>query len=653
MTLLKLFQTCSIGTMELRNRIIMPPVSTNFASEGFVTDTMKNYYAARAKGGVGMIIVEDAIIDSTLGRHTINDLHVDDDEFLPGLTQLANSIKEHGSRAVLHLNHAGRRAGRTRNGYLYLTDGRIPVAPSSLAWPSTGYVVPRELTIDEIEELIDKFAIAALRAKEAGFDGVGIHCTHDYLINQFLVPVSNKRNDEYGKDFEGRLKFLLRIIEKIQEKVGQNYPLLCRISGEEEPFEEGLTLEDMKKVAYRLEQAGIKALLLSRGSSFTPPTTSQFIGPVAPMRIPRGCMVYLTEGVKQAVKIPVVAVNRINDPVLAEQILEEGRADLIAMGRALVADPELPNKAKEGRIDEIRTCIACQQCIHSLLDLNSPVVCTINAQVGKEKLFNLNLVDKPEKVMVIGGGPAGMEAARVAAIRGHQVYLYESDSKLGGQLLLASRPPGKEEINSFTRYLEGECNRLGVKVKINASVAPEDIENLSPDVVIVASGSKPSCPPLPGMEKSHVVTAAEVLRGVKNVNGKVVVLGGGQVGVEVAEYLAVKGKDVTILEMLDQIASDMPTMCRSLLMVALKEEGVKIVTGAKAEEITDSHVVLSKRGKNLVIPADSVVLTLGAESDRSLEGKLGERPVLWVGDCVKPRKILEAVQEGFEAGAAV
>ena len=653
MTFSKLFKTCYIGTMELRNRIIMPPISTNFASEGFVTDKMKNYYAARAKGGVGMIIVEDAIIDSTLGRHTINDLHIDDDEFLPGLTQLANSIKEHGSRAVLHLNHAGRRAGRTLNGYLYLTDGRIPVAPSSLAWPSTGYVVPRELTIDEIEELIDKFAIAALRAKEAGFDGVGIHCTHDYLIDQFLVPASNKRNDEYGKDFEGRLRFLLRIIEKIQEKVGQNYPLLCRISGEEEPFEEGLTLEDMKKVAHRLEQARIKALLLSRGSSFIPPTTSQFIGPVAPMRIPRGCMVYLTEGIRQAVKIPVAAVNRINDPVLAEQILEEGRADLIAMGRALVADPELPNKAKEGRIDEIRTCIACQQCIHSILDLNSPVVCTINAQVGREKLFSLNLVDKPKKVMIIGGGPAGMEAARIAAIRGHQVYLYESEPKLGGQLLLASMPPGKEEINSFTRYLEGECNRLRVKVKINASVTPEDIKKLLPDVVIVASGSKPLCPPIPGIEKSHVVTAAEVLRGVKDVKGKVVVLGGGQVGGEVAEYLATKGKDVTILEMLDQIATDMPSICRSLLIVALKEKGVKIVTGAKAEEITDSNVVLSKRDKKLVIPADSVVLALGAESDRSLEGKLGERAVAWVGDCVEPRKILEAIQEGFEAGAAV
>ena len=265
MKLSRLFETCQIGTLELRNRIIMPPMTTNLASEGFVTDQTKNYYEARAKGGVGMIMVEDAIVDSALGRHTARDLHIDDDKFLPGLTRLANSIKAHGSRAFLHLSHAGSRAGRILNGYLYLTDGRIPVSPSSIAWPFVGYVVPRELTIDEIEELIEKFAIAALRAKEAGFDGVGVHCTHGWLINQFLSPASNKRNDEYGKDFEGRMRFPLRIIEEIQKRVGQSYPLLCRISGEE-PFEGGLTLEDMKKVAHRLEQVGVKALILSRGS---------------------------------------------------------------------------------------------------------------------------------------------------------------------------------------------------------------------------------------------------------------------------------------------------------------------------------------------------------------------------------------------------
>ena len=315
------------------------------------------------------------------------------------------------------------------------------------------------------------------------------------------------------------------------------------------------------------------------------------------MRIPRGCMVYLTEGIRKAVKIPVSAGNRINDPVLAEQILEEGRADLIAMGRALIADPELPNKAKEGNVEEIRTCIACQWCLYNVLSLNSTVTCAVNAQVGRERLFDLSPVNKPKKILVIGGGPAGMEAARVAAIRGHRVWLYESGPKLGGQLLLASMPPGTEEINNFTGYLESEVNRLGVKVQTNAFATAEDVKKQSPDVVIVATGSKPLRPPMPGIDKSHVVTAIEVLQGIKDVKGKVVILGGGLLGAELAEYLATRGKDVTIVEMLPQIATDVPDVARSLLILALKENGVKMITGATAEEITDSDLVVSKRGK--------------------------------------------------------
>lgn len=652
----KLFEACGIGTLALRNRIIFPPCTTNFATkDGFVTDKMKDYYATIAKGGVGAVVVEDAIVESSLGIHHLNSLRVDNDKYLPGLTQLANSIKAHGAKAILHISHAGRRAGRIMNGRLEFTNGRIPVAPSRLAYFETGYIVPRELTIYEIEDIIERFAIAALRAEEAGFDGVGIHCAHGYLINQFLSPSSNKRQDEYGGDFEGRMRFALRIVAEVQKKVGPSYPLLCRLSGEEpvEGFEGGLSPEDMKQVAHRLEKAGIDGFILTRGTSRFPATTSKFIDAVAPMRVPRGCLVYLAEGIKQAVQVPVAAVNRINDPVLAEKILQDGKADLIAMGRALIADPELPNKAKEGRLEEIRTCIACVWCIQKLGAEGGSLVCAINPQIGREVPPDLRQVEKPKKVLVIGGGPAGMEAARVAATRGHEVHLYESNPQLGGQLLVASKPPGKQEIDEFTRYLRGEISRLGVDVKTSTAVTPSEIDTLSPDVIIMATGSKPLRPVISGIDQSNVVTAIEILQGTKDTSGKVVVLGGGQVGAEVAEYLATKGKDVTIIEMLDRIATDSPMLVGTLLLASLKENGVKIVTRAKAKKIITSGVVVDKSGKEMVIPADTVVLALGAEPDRALGTMLAGHSVLWVGDCVQPRNILEAVREGFEAGAVV
>ncbi len=651
----KLFGACHIGTLGLRNRIIMPPCTTNFAKDGFVTDRMKNFYATIAKGGVGMIVVEDAIVESSLGKHSVNDIHIDDDKYIPGLTQLVNCIKAHGAKAVLQLSHAGRRAGKILNGHLALTNGRIPIAPSSLAHFEQGSVVPRELTIYEIDELISKFATAAQRAKKAGFDAVGFHGSHGYLINQFLSPSSNKRQDEYGRDFVGRMRFLLRVVTEVQKRLGPSYPLLCRISGEEpfEGFEGGLSLEDMKEVARCLEKAGIQAFILSRGAARPPAATSKFISAISSMRIPRGCLVYLAEGIKEAVRVPVAAANRINDPVLAEKIIEDGKADLIAMGRALIADPELPNKAKEGRMEEIRTCIACMWCSQALGILNSHLVCAINAQVGREAPLDLRRVEKPKKILVIGGGPVGMEAARVAATRGHEVHLYESGPQLGGQLLAASKPPGKQEIDEFTRYLTGEVRRLGVAVKTSTPVTLTEIDKLLPDVLIIATGSKPLRPSITGIDQSNVVTAVEILQDIKDASGRVVVIGGGQVGAEVAEYLATKGRDVTIVEMMDQLAINSPVTVRTPLLLSLKENGVKIITRARAEKITTSGVVVDKSGKKMVIRANSVVLALGSEPDRALENKLAGRSALWVGDCVKPRNILESVREGFEAGAVV
>ena len=653
MAFTKLFETCRIGSLELKNRMIMPPCSTNMGKDGFVTERMKNYYATIAKGGVGMIVVEDCIVESNFGRHTFSDIHIDDDKYLPGLTQLANGIKAHGAKATIQINHGGRRSGRIVNGCLAYTDGKIPVAPSSIPDEVPGYVRPRELTLEEIEDLIIKFAEASLRAKQAGFEAVSLHCTHTWLINQFISPTSNRREDEYGGSFEGRMRFAVRILEETRKRVGSDFPLLCRIGGEE-PWEGGLTLEDMKKVAQRLESAGIDAFILSRSLPLVPKTAqSDFIPVVAPMRLPRGCMVYLAEGIKAAVKVPVAAVQRINEPILAEKILQQGKADLIALGRALIADPDFPHKAKAGKAEEIRTCIACLWCTHTLDDKNSPVVCAVNAEVGREIPLDLGRVEIPRKILVIGGGPAGMEAARVAAFRGHEVHLYERSSQLGGQLLVASKPIGKQEIGELIRYLSTEIKRLGVKVKTGVEAAAAKIDELAPDVVIMATGATPHRPPIPGIDQSNVVTAIEVLQGTKKTGDKVVVLGAGQVGAETAETLAAQGKDITLVDMLDEIATDAPTSVRALLLISLKEHGVKTVDKAKIEKITPSGVVVNRSGKEMVIAADTFVLALGSMPDRTLETAQIRQTVLWVGDSVRPRSILEAVHEGFAAGASV
>jgi 2,4-dienoyl-CoA reductase-like NADH-dependent reductase (Old Yellow Enzyme family)/thioredoxin reductase len=653
MAFTKLFETCRIGSLELKNRMIMPPCSTNMGKDGFVTERMKNFYSTIARGGVGMIVVEDCIVESNFGRHTFSDIHMDDDKYLPGLTQLANGIKAHGARAAIQVNHGGRRSGRIVNGYLAYTDGKIPVAPSSIPDEVPGYVRPRELTLEEIEDLIIKFAEASLRAKQAGFEAVSLHCSHTWLINQFISPTSNLREDEYGGNFEGRMRFAVRILEETRKRVGPEFPLLCRIGGEE-PWEGGLTLEDMKKVAHRLESAGIDAFILSRSLPLVPKTAkSDFIPVVAPMRLPRGCMVYLAEGIKAAVNVPVAAVQRINDPILAEEILQQGRADLIALGRALISDPEFPNKAREGRVEEICTCIACLWCTHTLDDKNSPVVCAVNAEVGREIPLDLGRVEMPKKILVIGGGPAGMEAARVAAIRGHEVHLYERSSQLGGQLLVASKPVGKQEIGELIRYLSAEINRLGVNVKTGVAASAAKIEKLAPDMVIMATGAIPDRPPIPGINQSNVVTAIEVLQGTKETGDKVAVLGAGQVGAETAELLAAQGKDITLVDILDEIATDAPTSVRALLLLSLKEHGVKTVNRAKIEEITPTGVVVNRSGKEMVMAADTFVLALGSKPDRILESAQLRQTVMWVGDSVRPRSILEAVHEGFVAGASV
>ena len=354
----RLFEPCRIGTVELVNRLVMPPMTTNFAREGLPTDCMINYYAERARGGVGLIVVEDSIVESSTGRHTYNDLLIDDDKYISGLHKMVQAIKNGGAKVTVHLSHAGRRAVSTVVG----RDVSL-VAPSPIPDTFLGSFVPRELTIDEIEGIEDKFADAALRARVAGFDLVALHGAHGYLINQFLSPASNHRNDGYGGDVTGRLRFLLQIIRKIRAKVGDDYPIMVRIPGEERA-DGGNTINDCKEIAYRLEAAGVNCISVSTDGGVNsrlevPPQT-------APMRVQRACLVHLSAGIKQAVSVPVMTANRIVTPQLAEEVLEQGKADFIGIGRAVIADPEWPNKAKESREGHIRHCMYCQYCLYTV-----------------------------------------------------------------------------------------------------------------------------------------------------------------------------------------------------------------------------------------------------------------------------------------------
>lgn len=628
----RLFEPIQIGSMRLKNRLVMAPMGTEYADDkGMVTPRQIIYYVERARNSVGMITIECTSV-STTGRGSDHQLAAYKDDFVPGLRKLAEAIKEHGCRCVLQIHHAGRRAPSKFN------NGTVPLAPSPI--PCVGGGVPEELTADRIQRIIEEFGNAALRAKRAGFDAVELHGAHGYLINQFLSPLSNQRTDRYGGTLENRTRFVTEIIARIKDKVGKDYPILIKLSGDEY-LSGGLTPKDTKVIAKIVQEAGVGAITASAGH--TGARAEGYARTVPGSYFPRGCYVHLAEAIKGVVSVPVGAVGRINDPVLAESILRENKADLIYMGRPLFADPELPVKAMKGRFEDIRTCLACNTCQKTL---RTNLSCAVNAALGREETYRIVPVQRPKKVLVVGGGPAGMEAARVASMRGHKVFLYEKEDQLGGQLLLAAIPPHKDEIPNFVRYLSTQLRKLGVRVEVNKEVKPETVEQLRPDVLIVATGSVPFVPEIPGVESDNVVLAEDVLTGKAQLkDGAIVVAGGGIVGCETAEFLATKGKKATIVRRRPEIAEGLEETARLHLKKRLTEYGVTILTGARVQRVTKKGVVL-ENGSEIV--AGTVVLAAGGKAKdtltESLKGMVSE--IYAIGDCVEPRMIVDAIREG-------
>jgi 2,4-dienoyl-CoA reductase-like NADH-dependent reductase (Old Yellow Enzyme family)/thioredoxin reductase len=630
----------------------MPAMGTQLASDtGAVTQRLIDYHVERSRGLVGLQITEVACIDSPLGKTIVNQLRIDHDRYVPGLNQLVEAVHLHGGKMAVQLHHAGRQTNLTA------TEGLQPVSASEVAYydeygipPGAWVSRPRALTVEEIQRLVEKFAEGAERAKRAQMDAVELHGAHGYLIGQFLSPYTNKRTDLYGGSLEKRLRFAVDVVERTREKVGANFPIIFRISADE-MIPEGLKLDEAKIICKRLEEVGVDAFNVSAAIYESEHWCEQ------PMATPRGCLTHLSAGIRAAVTRPVIAVGRINNPLLAEEILENGKADLVAMGRALLADPELPKKSYEERTGDIRMCTACNiGCISRVGWQGLSISCQVNPAVGREREYELTRVGKPRNIIVIGGGPGGMETARVAALRGHSVRLYDSNTELGGQILLASKPPHKEELQNILSYYTTQLRNLKVRVELNETVDERTIINEVPDAMILATGAVPLIPDISGVNSSNVVTAWDVLKGIETPNEKTVVVGGGEVGCETAEFIASSGAKVTVTEMLDYVGGDVELLTRRLLLERLRKLGVQFMTDAKVVEIVKDGIYLTgqRRGREY-IEASTVVLATGSKPKNDFAKPLSLMGAEFhvIGDCVEPRGILEAIREGSQVGRLV
>jgi len=642
-----LFEPAEIGSMKIRNRIVMPPMGTNMSSHGRVNRAILDHYEERAKAGVGLIIVEVAGIDSPAGKNTANMLMLDNDKYISGMAELVNTIHKHGAKAVLQISHTGRGARQTITGVQ-------PVAPSPIPMPyssAIGYAgdMPRELTVPEIHVLERKYAYAAGRAKTAGFDGVMLHGTGYYLIAQFVSSAANIRSDEYGGDLEKRAKFPLEVIQAVKENVGSDFPLLYKMSALEMGADAGLTLDEARQLAVMLQDAGVDALELAGmiwgiDLSMEPPPGE-----------PSNMGLMLSPLIKSVVTIPVIAEGRI-DPEAGDKAISEGKADLIGFGRGLLADPRLPEKAFKGRFNEIRPCIGCGRCTDNQLMKGMGVMCSVNPTTGHEaRAFKIHRTQKIKRIAVIGGGPAGMEAARVVGLRGHRVTLYEKDERLGGQLNQAIVPPHKSNLAQYVDYLKRQLPLQHVVVRTRIKVTADTITRIKPDAVIIATGVSAAKPDIPGADRPFVLSAKAVLDG-RETAPKVAIIGGGLVGCETAEHLQKQGRQVTVIEMLGGIADRMVYAQRTILEARLKAAGVTILTGTTCKEISDSGVIATtEAGEELHIEAGTVVIATGDRPNNALEHELkGLVPEIYaVGDCVHPEGIAEAVAAGYQAALRI
>ncbi len=605
-------------------------MTTRFASsEGFVTERVKDYYAARSRGGVGLIIVEAATVDSPEGKGFDHQLAIDDDRFVSGLRELVEAIHAHGAKAALQLHHVGAR-GRSS------VTGRQLVAPSAVGFPRDD--PPRPLREEEIERLVGAFATAAERAKAAGFDAIEVHAAHGYLLSTFLSPVFNQRQDRYGGSNENRGRFLVEVLEAILRSVGPECPVWPRVGADVAP-----------EFAGRIEGIGAHALHISAPLASGNPDTP-------PMGEPEGALLPVAEEVKRRVGIPIITVARI-EPELAEQAMRDSKTDLVAFGRPLLADPEMPRKLAAGALGTVRPCIRCGTCMHTLLTAPNGVQCAVNPAAGHERELAIVPAKHQRNVAVVGGGPAGMEAARVAAIRGHNVTVYERSDRLGGQLLLAQVPPYKGILRRIIQYHTSELKRLGVTVVLETTVTSDLMAADKPDAVILCTGAEPFVPSIPGIDGVNTVLAWDLLNGRASAGRRVVTIGGELTACEVADMLAEADKEVVITTMeRDILTTNVVPGHRSWLVRRLAHANIAVYAGVRYTQIREAGLALVEPdGTERLLKADTIVIAAGARPRDGLRDSLqgAVDSVTAAGDCIRPRDILHALEEGYRAALSV
>ena len=635
-----LFTPFRIRHLKLKNRIVMPGLASFlFEADGSVTDRTVEHYRRRAAGGPAMVITEACAV-SPEGIVSPHQARIYDDCFIEGFVKISAAIRSEGAVAALQIHHSGRQTSAR-------VIGQDPLAPSELPCPSIqGQVTP--LSIDGIQELVQKFGTAAQRARQAGFELVEIHGAHGYLINQFLSGFSNIRNDLYGGDTVRRARFAREIVQEVRQRVGSDFPISFKISAQEF-VPGGLTVEESIEILKILVDAGIDIVQVSAGNDATPEWICQ------PMFMKKACLADSAANIKHTLKIPVMTVGRINDPFLADKIIRQNTADLICMGRGLLADPEMPNKAKAGRLSEIRSCIACNTCMASIFR-KGRVECLVNPVLGREKRLNFRPAVEARKVMVIGSGPGGLNAAWIAAKRGHEVHLFEKRDSIGGKLIVGSVPGFKKEISNLIKFLIKQTRMSGVKFHLNCEVTPAVIRTANPDVVILATGAMPLLPPVEGVNSKIVVFVDDIHNGRQPDWGKTVIVGGGASGCETALYLAELGCNVTIVEMLPEMAANLETITRKVILKKLEENKVTMLAGFKLVRILDNGVQISGNdGAEISIEADRVVMAVGNRPDNRLYQQiaLSGYEIHRIGDCIEPRSIKQAIYEGTVAGGAV
>jgi 2,4-dienoyl-CoA reductase-like NADH-dependent reductase (Old Yellow Enzyme family)/thioredoxin reductase len=637
-----MFMPIRIGNLEIKNRFMVSPMVMNYCTtDGQATETYIAYHEARAQGGWGLIITEDYAVDPA-GKAFVGIGGLWADVQVAGHTELTRRVHDHGAVIFCQIYHAGRQATRG------LT-GMESVAPTAICCPFTGQM-PHELTVDEVEQIVDEFGDCALRASKAGFDGVEIHGGHGYLIAQFMSSYSNKRFDKYGGSLYNRMRLPLAIVANIRDKCGADFPIQFRISADEY-VPGGRTIEDTKAQLWMLEQAGVDSFDVSVGTD-----GSHHVMVAAPAA-GHGWMTDHAAAVKRLVSKPVFTVGRINDVFIAESVVASGKADGIAMGRGALADPELPNKAREGRFEDIIQCTGCMQGCEARVIAQLPVRCTMNPRTGRENEFAITPAPEKKTVFVAGGGPAGMEAAIVAAQRGHEVSLFEKGERLGGQYYLASVAPFKGEISSFLAWQRHMLENLGVNIALNTPLTAAIVKEQQPDGVVVATGSEPQSLPISGLDRPFVATAQDVLEGKVSVGGKVAVIGGGMIGCETANHLAHHGADPIILEMLCELAGEEPDAIKRILFESLEERGVGLYCDTTVTAVReDGSIEALQDGEPKILgPFDKVVLAGGMRPVNDLmaglEGIVAN--LQSVGDAKSVRTALEALEEGYEAGLKV